>query len=135
MNTNVETESNRFDSLKLGIAVAMLAVGIIAFYRFDDQLLVLRVLGLLAVAGIAVFVAAQSSTGRNIIGFIRGAQTEVRKVVWPTRAETVQTTLAVILMVFLYPSVNREEVMMGGNPDIIHISRCEQRGSNDGRQP
>ena len=101
MNTKVETESNRFDSLKLGIAVTMLAVGIIAFYRFDDQLLVLRVLGLLAVAGISIFVAAQSTTGKNIIGFIRGAQTEVRKVVWPTRAETVQTTLAVILMVFL----------------------------------
>jgi preprotein translocase subunit SecE len=101
MNTKVETESNRFDSLKLGIAVLMLAAGIVAFYRFDDQLLVLRVLGLLAVAGISVFVAAQSSTGKNIIGFIRGAQTEVRKVVWPTRAETVQTTLAVILMVFL----------------------------------
>ena len=101
MNTKVETESNRLDSLKLGIAVAMLAVGIIAFYRFDDQLLVLRVLGLLAVAGISVFIAAQSSTGKTIIGFIRGAQTEVRKVVWPTRAETVQTTLAVILMVFL----------------------------------
>jgi preprotein translocase subunit SecE len=101
MNTKVETESNRFDSLKLGIAVLMLAAGIIAFYRFDDQLLVLRVLGLLAVAGISVFVAAQSTTGKNIIGFVRGAQTEVRKVVWPTRAETVQTTLAVILMVFL----------------------------------
>ena len=101
MNTKVETESNRFDSLKMGIAVAILAVGIIAFYRFDDQLLVLRVLGLLAVAGISVFIAAQSSTGKTIIGFIRGAQTEVRKVVWPTRAETVQTTLAVILMVFL----------------------------------
>jgi preprotein translocase subunit SecE len=101
MNTKVETESNRLDSLKLGIAVAILAVGIIAFYRFDDQLLVLRVLGLLAVAGISVFIAAQSSTGKTIIGFIRGAQTEVRKVVWPTRAETVQTTLAVLLMVFL----------------------------------
>ena len=101
MNTKVETESNRFDNLKLGTAVLMLAAGIIAFYRFDDQLLVLRVLGLLAVAGLSVFVAAQSSTGKNIIGFIRGAQTEVRKVVWPTRAETVQTTLAVLLMVFL----------------------------------
>ncbi len=101
MNTKVETESNRFDSLKLGIAVVMLLLGIIAFYRFDDQLLVLRVLGLLAVAGISVFIAAQSSTGKTIIGFIRGAQTEVRKVVWPTRAETVQTTLAVLLMVFL----------------------------------
>jgi len=101
MNAKVETESGRLDSLKLWIAVLILAAGIFAFYYFEGQLLVLRVLGLLAVAGISVFVAAQSSTGKTIIGFIRGAQTEVRKVVWPTRAETVQTTLAVILMVFL----------------------------------
>lgn len=101
MNTKAETESSRYDSLKLGIAVVLLAGAIIAFYRFDSQLLVLRVLGLLAVAGISVFIGAQSRTGKNIIGFIKGAQTEVRKVVWPTRAETVQTTLAVVLMVFL----------------------------------
>jgi preprotein translocase subunit SecE len=101
MNAKVETESDRLDSLKLGVAVAILASGIFAFYYFEGQLLVLRVLGLLAVAGLSVFIAAQSGTGKTIIGFIRGAQTEVRKVVWPTRAETVQTTLAVILMVFL----------------------------------
>ena len=101
MNAKVETESSRFDSLKLGIAVALLAAGIVAFYYFDSHLLVLRVLGLLTVASISVLIASQSSTGKTIIGFIKGAQTEVRKVVWPTRAETVQTTLAVILMVFL----------------------------------
>ena len=101
MNAKVETEGNRFDTLKLGAALLLLVAGIIAFYRFDDQLLVLRVLGLLAVAGISIFIAAQSSTGKNIIGFISGSKAEVRKVVWPTRAETVQTTLAVILMVTL----------------------------------
>ncbi len=101
MNAKVETESSRFDTMKLGLAVLLLAAGIAAFYRFDDQLLVLRVLGLLAVAGLSIFIAAQSTTGKNIIGFISGAKAEVRKVVWPTRAETMQTTLAVILMVFL----------------------------------
>ena len=101
MNAKVETESGRFDTMKLGIAVLLLAAGIAAFYMFDDQLLVLRVLGLLAVAGISIFIAAQSTTGRSIIDFIGGAKTEVRKVVWPTRAETMQTTLAVMLMVFL----------------------------------
>ena len=101
MNAKVEAESNRFDNLKLGAALLLLAVAVVAFYRFDDQLLVLRVLGLLAVAGISIFIAAQSSTGRNIIGFIGGARTEVRKVVWPTRAETTQTTLAVMVMVIL----------------------------------
>jgi preprotein translocase subunit SecE len=101
MNAKVETESGRFDTMKLGVAVLLLAAGIAAFYMFDDQLLVLRVLGLLAVAGISIFIAAQSTTGRSIIDFIGGAKTEVRKVVWPTRAETMQTTLAVMLMVFL----------------------------------
>ena len=101
MNAKVETESSRFDTLKLGTALLLLVVAVVAFYRFDDQLLVLRVLGLLAVAGISIFIAAQSTTGRSIIDFIGGAKTEVRKVVWPTRAETMQTTLAVMLMVFL----------------------------------
>ncbi len=101
MNAKVETESGRFDSIKLGAAVLLLAAAIVAFYRFDDQLLVVRVLGLLAAAGVSVFIAAQSTSGRNIISFISGAKAEVRKVVWPTRAETMQTTMAVLLMVLL----------------------------------
>jgi preprotein translocase subunit SecE len=101
MNAKVETESGRFDSIKLGAAVLLLAAAIVAFYRFDDQLLVVRVLGLLAAAGVSVFIAAQSTSGRNIISFISGAKAEVRKVVWPTRAETMQTTMAVMLMVLL----------------------------------
>jgi preprotein translocase subunit SecE len=59
------------------------------------------VLGLLVAAGVSVFIAAQSTSGRNIISFISGAKAEVRKVVWPTRAETMQTTMAVLLMVLL----------------------------------
>jgi preprotein translocase subunit SecE len=101
MNAKVETESGRFDSIKLGAALLLLAAAIVAFYRFDDQLLVVRVLGLLAAAGVSVFIAAQSTSGRNIISFISGSKAEVRKVVWPTRAETIQTTMAVMLMVLL----------------------------------
>ena len=101
MNAKVETESGRLDSLKLGVAVLILGAAIYAFYHFEEQLLVLRVLGLLAVAGISIFIAAQSALGKSILGFITGAQREVRRVVWPTRAETMQTTFAVVLMVLL----------------------------------
>jgi len=101
MNAKVETESGRLDSLKLGVAVLILGAAIYAFYHFEEQLLVLRVLGLLAVAGISIFIAAQSAMGKSILGFITGAQREVRRVVWPTRAETMQTTFAVVLMVLL----------------------------------
>ena len=101
MNAKIDSESSRLDSLKLGLAVFLLAGAIFAFYHFEEQLLVLRVLGLLAVAGISVFIAAQSKFGKGILGFISGAQTEVRRVVWPTRTETIQTTLAVIVIVLL----------------------------------
>ena len=101
MNAKVETEVSRFDGLKSTLAVLLLAGGIGAFYYFEDQLLVVRVLGLLAVAGVAVFIAAQSSMGKGVLGFVTGAQSEVRRVVWPTRAETVQTTLAVLFIVLL----------------------------------
>jgi len=87
--------------MKLLLAVLLLAGGVIAFYYFEEQILVVRVLGLLAIAGIAVFVAAQSAVGRNVLGFVTGAQSEIRRVVWPTRAETVQTTLAVLVIVLL----------------------------------
>jgi len=101
MNAKVETEGGRLDSLKLGIAVLILGGAIYAFYHFEEQLLVLRVLGLLAMAGISIFIAAQSAMGKSILGFVTGAQREVRRVVWPSRAETMQTTLAVVLMVLL----------------------------------
>jgi len=101
MNAKVETEGGRLDSLKLGVAVLILGVAIYAFYHFEEQMLVLRVLGLLAMAAIAIFIAAQSAMGKSVLGFVTGAQREVRRVVWPTRAETMQTTLAVVLMVLL----------------------------------
>ena len=101
MSEKIDTSGSRLDSLKLGAAVLLLGGAIYAFYHFEEQLLVLRVLGLLAVASIAVFIAAQSTTGKSILGFITGAQSEVRRVVWPTRAETTQTTLAVLVIVLI----------------------------------
>jgi preprotein translocase subunit SecE len=101
MNEKVDTSGNGLNNLKLGAAILLLVGAIYAFYHFEEQLLVVRVLGLLAVAGIAVFIAAQSSTGKTVLGFISGAQSEVRRVVWPSRAETTQTTLAVLVIVLI----------------------------------
>jgi preprotein translocase subunit SecE len=101
MNAKAEAETGRFDSMKLLLAALLLMGGIVAFYYFDDQLMVVRVLGLLAVAGVALFVAAQSTAGRGVIGFIGGAYSEAQRVVWPSRAETVQTTLVVLVLVLV----------------------------------
>ena len=101
MNAKVDTESERLDSLKMGAAVLLLAGGIYAFYHFEDLHAVIRVLGLLGVAAISLIIASQTAFGRQVIGFVSGANTEVRRVVWPTRQETIQTTLAVLVVVLL----------------------------------
>ncbi|MES9844544.1 MAG: preprotein translocase subunit SecE, partial [Candidatus Sedimenticola sp. 6PFRAG5] len=60
-----------------------------------------RVVGLLVIAGVAVAVALQSVPGRNVWEFASASRNEVRKVVWPSRQETIQTTLIVFAMVLL----------------------------------
>ena len=89
------------DTAKLALAVALLLAGIGAFYYYEDHSLLLRVLGLLAVAGVAVAVVMQTLVGRRIWGFAADSRTEVRKVVWPTRQETMQMTLVVFVMVLV----------------------------------
>jgi preprotein translocase subunit SecE len=64
-------------------------------------MLLLRVLGLLAAVGMALAVGLQTMRGRVLAGFVGDARNEVRKVVWPTRAETVQTSLAVFAVVIV----------------------------------
>jgi len=89
------------DTFKLLFALLLVVAGSIAFYIYDEYSLLMRVLSLLVVAGIAVFIALQSERGQQSWSFVSSARTEVRKVIWPTRAETMQTTLIVFLMVLL----------------------------------
>lgn len=89
------------DKIKLVLAALILAGAVGAFYYFGDQSLPLRVGGLLVAAGIAAAVAVRSETGSQVWAFGRGAMIEVRKVVWPSRKETTQTTLIVMVMVVI----------------------------------
>ena len=89
------------DTLKLVVMVALLLSGVAGFYYFADQMLLLRVLGLLVVVGAALAVGLQTGKGRLLAGFVGDARNEVRKVVWPTRTETVQTSLAVFAVVIV----------------------------------
>jgi preprotein translocase subunit SecE len=98
---NTEAQASSMDTVKLTLALALLGGGIFAFYWFADQSLLMRVLALLGITGVSVFIASQTTLGRTTWAFIGNTRTEVRKVVWPTRAETVQTTLAVLFVVVL----------------------------------
>ena len=89
------------DSVKLGVAVFLLAGAVVGFYYFAGASVLLRVIGLLVMVGISVAIALQTDVGRRSVGMLQDARAEVRKVVWPSRAETMQTTLAVIVMVLI----------------------------------
>lgn len=102
MVAKTETEvPNRMDTLKLGVAVLILVAGVAGFYYFEAEAILYRVLGLLALVLMAVGVVYTTRLGQSIVGFGREARAEVRKVVWPTRQETVQTTMMVIFAVIL----------------------------------
>ncbi len=101
MNAKSQVEVSSMDTVKLLAAVVLIVASILGFYYFDDYSQLLRVLGLLLVIGIATFVAYQTVVGRNVWQFASDAKIEVRKVVWPSRQETVQTTLIVFVMVLI----------------------------------
>jgi len=101
MNAKAETQGGRLDTLKLWAAILLMGAGIYGYYYFADVMVVLRVLGLLAVAAIAIGVVYQTGIGRQIVGFVSGAQNEVRRMVWPSRTETLQTTMAVVFIVLV----------------------------------
>ena len=100
--TKLKTQNlNRADTFKLLGAGAIVLIALAAFYLFAGHSLLVRVIGLLAAFGVAVAIALRTELGAETLEFIQGARTEVRKVVWPTRAETTQTTLIVIAMVVI----------------------------------
>ncbi len=101
MNAKVETEGSGLDTVKLVASIALLASAVVAFYYFSDRSLLLRVLGLLAVTGVSLGIMATTAVGARAMGYFSETRAEVRKMVWPTRQETMQTALIVFAMVII----------------------------------
>ena len=101
MGAGVETTTGMPDGLKWSAVIVLMGAALTGFYYYPEQSLLLRVIGLLVVVGVSLAIVLQTEKGRVGWGFVRDARTEVRKVVWPTRKETVQTTLLVMAMVTL----------------------------------
>ena len=95
-------EPNPLDTAKLAIALAILLGGLVAFYYYGDVSKLLRVGGVIGSVAVAAAIASQTAKGRQVTTFIREANIEVRKVVWPTRQETVQTTMMVMIVVVIF---------------------------------
>lgn len=87
------------DKLKLVVATLPLVAALTAFYYFSDASLLLRILGLVAAVAVGIAIAMQTAIGKQTMVFLAESRTEVRKVVWPDRKETLQTTGVVMVMV------------------------------------
>jgi preprotein translocase subunit SecE len=101
MTARAESTSSGLDTLKLIIAILVLVGGIVGFYYYGDQALVYRVMGVLLTTLAALGLILTTAVGLEFLGFLKEARVEVRKVIWPTRQETMQSTLVVVALVFL----------------------------------
>jgi preprotein translocase subunit SecE len=104
MATTKETEvaAGPLDKILLALAGLVVLASLVAYYYFDDTPTVVRVLGILLSLGIGAALLYRTQLGKFLWQFIQGSRAEIRKVIWPTRAETTQTTLAVFAFVTVF---------------------------------
>ena len=95
---NIETKpSNSYLILSIGVLIA----GMILFYYFSDVRLFYRVVGMISVVIFSAFIAYQSDFGKLVYSYVTDSKVEIKKVTWPTKQETTQTTLGVIFVVIV----------------------------------
>jgi preprotein translocase subunit SecE len=95
------------DKIKSLIALLLVAAGVAGFYALHDSPQVLRVLSVMLGVALAAVVFWTSASGKRFFSFAGDSITESKRVVWPTRKETVQTTavvvgFAVVMALFLW---------------------------------
>jgi len=104
MNAKIEKVgggNNAVDAVMSTLAVLLLIAGIVAYYWFGDWSGVARFGVLLAGIVLCVAVGAFTRAGRSLREYLVESQFEMRKVVWPTRDETIRTTIVVMIVVIL----------------------------------
>ena len=95
---NIESRSN---NTYLIVSIIVLISGMILFYYFSDVRLFYRVLAMISVVILSGFIGYQSDFGKLVYSYISDSKVEIKKVTWPTKQETTQTTLGVIVVVII----------------------------------
>jgi preprotein translocase subunit SecE len=102
---STKAEQNNADSAadigKLLLATAVVIAGVAGFFYFEDVATGIRMVALLAAVAVAAGIAAFTARGRVAREFLSESNFELRKVVWPTRQETLQTTLVILVVVII----------------------------------
>ncbi len=102
MTTKTEETVTFADKFLTVLAIGVLAAGVVAYYYYGDQSILVRAPMVAAgvIGGLLVFY--QSQVGKRLWKFIQASRGEIRKVVWPTRQEAMQTTIAVIIFTIIF---------------------------------
>jgi preprotein translocase subunit SecE len=87
------------DRIKVVISLLLIASGVTAFYWFEDHAMVIRILAVLAGLASAAALSSTTQSGKAFFAFSKESVAEAKRVVWPSRRETIQTTFAVVLLV------------------------------------
>ena len=89
------------DKLKFLLAALAVIAGIAGFYLLGADAALLRAASVLGGLVVAVILVLTTEQGRQLAAFVRESIAEARKVVWPTRKETLQTTAMVFVFVLV----------------------------------
>lgn len=101
MSTKAELHDNRFDIAKWVVVAVIVAAGVYGNHHFSAKPVLYRAVALVILGLVAGFVALQTEKGKAFWVLLKEARIEIRKVVWPTRPETTQTTLIVLAVVLV----------------------------------
>jgi preprotein translocase subunit SecE len=100
MTDDIKTQdAGTADKVKLTIAILIVIAGVAGYYVLASQATWLRWAAVVASLAVAAVVVAFSRYGSEFRRFVELARIELRKVVWPTRQETMQTTIVVFAFV------------------------------------
>ena len=101
MSAKAELNDNRFDVIKWVVVALIASVGVFGDSYFSAEPVLYRAIALVVLGLVAGFVALQTSKGKAFWSLLKEARIEIRKVVWPTRQETAQTTMIVVAVVLV----------------------------------
>ncbi|ARU54765.1 preprotein translocase subunit SecE [Oleiphilus messinensis] len=103
MSSQTDSSGGALDFLKWLAVLALVVAGVVGNYYYSsfDQSLLYRVLALLLLSVVAVAIALTTVKGKQFSGLMKESRLEIRKVVWPTRQELVQTTMIVVVFVLV----------------------------------
>ena len=97
MDAKADSKPTFMDTMLLLVSVVILVGSIVAYYYYANESVLLRSIGVLVAFIVALWIAFQSAQGKTLWAFIQGSRVELRKVVWPTREEAIQTTIIVLV--------------------------------------